>query len=95
MALINDQIEQAIFELVEREHSDVIAEFRRVCERGSALATQISGLALLFRETGNNQRAAAIFTTKLPSISTNPREVQSAADAWARRVADLRKGGAL
>jgi hypothetical protein len=92
MALINDQIEQAIFDQIEREHSDVVAEYAQVCIRGSELATKISGLALLFRETGNNQRAAAIFATKLPMVSTNPREVQSAADAWGRRVAELRNG---
>ena len=91
---ISDQIEQEIYDLVEREHGDVIAEYAKLCERGSQLATQISGLALLFRETGNNQRAAAIFTRKLPAVSTNPREVQSSADAWGRRIADLRKAKA-
>jgi hypothetical protein len=94
LALLNDQIEQAIFDTVEREHGDVIAEYTKVCEQGGQLATRISGLALLFRETGNNQRAAAIFTRKLPTVSTNPREVQLAADAWSRRIAELRKGSA-
>jgi hypothetical protein len=94
LVTINDQIEQSIFDQVEREHGDVISEYVGVCERGSQLATQISGLALLFRETGNNQRAAAIFATKLPVVSTTPREVQLAADAWSRRIAELRKGSA-
>jgi hypothetical protein len=94
LALINDQIEQAIFDQVEHEHGDVISEYVGVCERGSQLATKISGLALLFRETGQNQRAAVIFATKLPTVSTNPREVQLAADSWGRRIADLRKGPA-
>jgi hypothetical protein len=92
MVAINDQIEQAIFDQVEREHGDVVSEYVGVCERGSQLATQISGLALLFRETGNAQRAAVIFSTRLPVVSTSPREVQQAADAWGRRIAELRKG---
>jgi hypothetical protein len=92
LALIDGQIEQAIFDLIEREHGDVISEYVGVCERGSQLATQISGLALMFRETGNHKRAAVIFSTKLPVVSTNPREVQLAADAWGRRVATLRSG---
>lgn len=94
LATINAEIEQAIFDLIEREHGDVISEYVGVCERGSQLATQISGLALFYRETGNNQRAAVIFSTKLPAVSTNPREVQLAADAWSRRVAALRSGSA-
>jgi hypothetical protein len=94
LALINDQVEQAVFDLVEREHNEVISEYVEACEKASQLATQISGLALLFRETGNNQRAAVIFSTKLPVVSTNPREVQLAADAWGRRITALRKGPA-
>jgi hypothetical protein len=92
LALINDEIEIAIFNQIEHEHSDVIAEFAKVCEIGSRLATRISGLALLFRETGNNQRANVILATRLPVVSTNPSEVQSAADVWGRRAADLRSG---
>jgi hypothetical protein len=94
LATINAQIELTIFDQVEREHGDIISEFVGVCERGSQLATQISGLALLFRETGNNRRAAVIFAAKLPMISTSPNEVQAAADTWGRRVADLRRGSA-
>jgi hypothetical protein len=92
LAFLNDHIEQAIFDQIEREHGDVVSEFVEAIEKGSQLATRISGLALLFRETGNSQRAAAIFATKLPAVSTNPREVQLASDAWARRVAALRSG---
>lgn len=94
LATINAEIEQAIFDLIEHEHGDVISEYVGVCERGSQLATQITGLALFYRETGNNQRAAVIFSTKLPVVSTNPREVQLAADAWGRRAAALRSGSA-
>lgn len=90
LATINEQIELAIFDQIEREHDDVISEFVGVCERGSELATKISGLALLFRETGNNRRAAVIFATKLPMISTNPNQVQAAADTWGRRIAGMR-----
>jgi hypothetical protein len=94
LAAINNQIEVAIFDQVERQHGDVISEYVGVCERASALATQISGLALFFRETGNHKRAAVIFTTKLPAVSTNPTEIKASADIWGRRIASLRKGTA-
>lgn len=92
LALINDQIQIAIFDQIEREHGDVIAEYTRVCKRGSELATKISGTALFFKEAGNPGRAVAIFNTKLPAITTNPHEVKAAADDWSRRAAALRSG---
>jgi hypothetical protein len=89
---IAGQIEQAVFDLIEGEHGDIISEYVGICERGSELATRISGLALMFRETGNYRRAEVIFSVKLPMISTSPREVQADADAWGRRVRDLKAG---
>jgi hypothetical protein len=92
LALINNEIEQAIFDQIEREHSDVVAEYAQVCKRGSQLATKISGTALYFKEAGNPGRAVVIFNTKLPQITTNPHEVKAAADEWSRRAAALRGG---
>lgn len=94
LALIDDQIQIAVFDLIEREHSRVIDEYAQVCRRGSELATRISGTALYFKEAGNPGRAVVIFNTKLPAITTNPHEVKEAADKWSQRAAALRSGSA-
>lgn len=92
LALIDDQIQIAAFDQIEREHSRVIDEYAQVCRRGSELATRISGTALYFKEAGNPGRAVVIFNTKLPAITTNPHEVKEAADEWSRRATALRSG---
>jgi hypothetical protein len=89
---IAQQIDVAVFDQIEREHSRVIDEYAQVCKRGSELATRISGTALYFKEMGNHGRAVVIFNTKLPAITTNPHEVKGAADEWSRRAATLRTG---
>jgi hypothetical protein len=88
---INERIEQAVFDCIERDHNDVIAEYAKACETASKCATQIAGLASFHRDAGHLQRAAAIIGTKLPKVTTSPTEVQAAADAWSRRAATLRR----
>lgn len=89
---IRNQIEQAIFDHVGREHDAVAAEYREVCERASRLAAKIAGLAMHYRDAGLLQQASVISATKLPNPGTNRLEIMAAAEVWGRRIADLRRG---
>jgi hypothetical protein len=91
---IGDEIEQTAFDLVGREHNEVIAEYRAVCERCGQLAAKISGLAMYYRDAGHLQQASVISATKLPNPGTNRLEIMAAADAWGRRITDLRRSPA-
>jgi hypothetical protein len=89
---IGNEIEQAVFDLVGSEHSDVIAEYTKVCERCGQLAAKISGLAMYYRDAGHLQQAAVLSATKLANPGTNRLEIMAAADAWGRRITALRRG---
>jgi hypothetical protein len=91
---IGDEIERAVFDLVGSEHSEVIAEYTKVCERAGQLAAKISGLAMYYRDAGHLQQAAVIAATKLANPGTNRLEIMAEADAWGRRITALRRGPA-
>jgi hypothetical protein len=104
LALINDQIQQAIFDKMETEHGHIIAQYRAVCEHGSQLAAKIHGLASYYGETGRTlisrgdqdrgatylQRASALTNIKLPNPGVSRLEIEAAAHEWSRRANVLR-----
>jgi hypothetical protein len=103
---IGAQIEQAIFDKMETEHSFTIDQYRAICEQGAKLAAQIHGLASYYGDKGRNlisqgnqdagmvylQHASALTNIKLPSPGVNRIEIEAAAHEWGRRAAILRNG---
>jgi hypothetical protein len=103
---IGAQIEQAVFDKMETEHTFIIDQYRAICEQGSKLAAQIHGLASYYGDTGRTiisrgdqdagtaylQRASALTGLKLPNPGVTRHEIEAAAHEWGRRAATLRSG---
>jgi hypothetical protein len=106
LAINSRNLDQAIFDLLETEHGDIISQYRAVCEHGSKLAAQIHGLATYYGEAGRTligrgeqdaggnylQRASALTNIKLPNPGVTRLEIEAAASDWGRRAATLRSG---
>jgi hypothetical protein len=104
LRVIGAQIEQAIFDKMETEHTFIIDQYRAICEQGSKLAAQIHGLASFFGDAGRTligqgqqdagtkylQRASALTNIKLPNPGVTRHEIEAAAHEWSRRAATLR-----
>jgi hypothetical protein len=103
---ISAQIDHAVFDTMETEHSQIIHQYAAACEHGAQLAAKIHGLANYYGETGRRlisqgdsdagavylQRGQALTGAKLPSPGVSRHEIEAAASGWSRRAATLRNG---
>jgi hypothetical protein len=107
LAAIDQQIENEIFDQLEKEHGAIFAELEHVAETGCQLVAKLLGLPKHYRNLADaalnrsdqarsivfHQRAAA-FQGKIPVMGVSQNEIEAAAQAWSRRIIELKSGAA-